>query len=58
MLAISNHNRSDSTTKHINLKYHYISQLIRSKVITVQYTNTKNMVADVFTKPTNSRKFV
>lgn len=56
-VAISNHNRSDSRTKHIDLKYHYIRKLIRSKDITVQYTNTNKMVADVFTKPTNSRNF-
>jgi hypothetical protein len=36
--------------KHINVKYHYICELVKNKAIDVKYVNTKLNVADGFTK--------
>ena len=42
-------NRKNS--KHVDLADHYIREQVERKRITVSYTNTKDMVADIFTKP-------
>jgi hypothetical protein len=41
------HNR----TKHIEVRYHYIRDLIAYSKATVAYCSTENMLADVLTKP-------
>ena len=41
------HNRS----KHIDVKYHYIRELVESQTVELRYKNTGDMTADVLTKP-------
>ena len=39
-------------TKHIQWKYHFIwDNLVRKEEAVVQYVSTKDMVADILTKP-------
>lgn len=38
-------------TKHIELRHHYIKEIIREGRIKLNYLNTNEMVADVLTKP-------
>ena len=38
-------------TKHIDVKYHYIRDQYQRKEISVHYVNTKEQIADIFTKP-------
>lgn len=56
-ISISNNNRTDNRTKHIDIKYHFVRDMINSKVIKLQYVPTETMIADMFTKPTASSKF-
>jgi hypothetical protein len=44
-------------TKHINVKYHYIRNLINSGIIDVIYINTEEQKADGFTKPLEKVKY-
>ena len=37
-------------TKHINIRHHYIQNLIEDKIIDLRYVSTKNQLADIFTK--------
>lgn len=53
-LSVSSNNRTDS---HIDVKYHYVRQLIRSNQISVEYVPTKDMIADILTKPTFTPTF-
>lgn len=41
---------SHSRTKHIDIRYHYIRELLDKKIIKLSYLCTEEMVADVFTK--------
>jgi hypothetical protein len=41
------HDRS----KHIDLKYHYIRDLVQRKIVKLQYIATSEQVADILTKP-------
>lgn len=44
--SIENHR-----TKHIDIKYHFVRNLILEKLFTLKYVNTKSNLADLFTKP-------
>jgi hypothetical protein len=41
------HDRS----KHIEIKYHYIKDMMQRKVVHMQYLPTHEKIADIFTKP-------
>ena len=38
-------------TKHIEIKYHYIRDMVAKKEVFVEHISTKNMLADPLTKP-------
>lgn len=44
-------------TKHIDIKYHFIRDLVEARKIKLMYCATENMVADVFTKGLSIRQF-
>ena len=46
------HNKS----KHIDIKYHYIRELLDKKVISITYINTNENIADIMTKSLNHIK--
>lgn len=43
-------------TKHIDIRYHHIRELIEQKVIEIHYLPTEVMIADSLTKEVNSEK--
>ena len=43
-------------SKHIQVKYHFIRDEIRSGKIELQYIPTEDNVADIFTKPVTKLK--
>lgn len=45
-------------SKHIDIKYHFIRELVREKVIEVDYCRTEDQVADIFTKALKMETFV
>jgi hypothetical protein len=48
----------DDMSKHIDMKYHYIRDLVQRKTIKLQYIATSEHVADILTKPFPLRQFV
>jgi hypothetical protein len=48
------HDRS----KHIDMRYHYIRDLVQRKTVKLQYIATSEQVVDILTKPLTSRQFV
>jgi hypothetical protein len=44
-------------SKHIEIKYHYIRDMVQRKVVLVQYLPTDEQVVDVLTKPLTKMKF-
>jgi hypothetical protein len=44
-------------SKHIEIKYHYIRDMVQRKAVHVQYLSTHEQVADFFTKPLSRTKF-
>ena len=40
-----------SKTKNIPIKYHYLSEQVSQKTVKLEYIDTKEQIADIFTKP-------
>lgn len=43
-------------TKHIDIRYHFIKDLVHNHNITIKYLPTEQMIADVLTKPLSANK--
>ncbi|KNZ79968.1 Copia protein [Termitomyces sp. J132] len=43
--------------KHVDIKYHFLREHIALKEIIIRYVNTKNNVADIFTKALPTPQF-
>jgi hypothetical protein len=48
---IATNKNNTKKSKHIEIKYHYVRDLIEKKLITVPYLATSEMPADMLTKP-------
>ena len=56
-IALAENPENHSRSKHIDVQYHYSRQLVEQGVIKLDYCPTKDMLADVLTKPLGSRGF-
>jgi hypothetical protein len=50
-IAFAGNRRTGSRMKHVDVKFHFVRDLIENGTIRVIYRNTKVMTADVLTKP-------
>ena len=46
-----------SKTKHIPVKYHYLREHVSQKAVKLEYIDTKEHIADIFTKPLPKEAF-
>ena len=44
-------------SKHIKIRYHVIRDLVEEKVVWLEFINTKNKKANIFTKPLDGPRF-
>ena len=44
-------------SKHIEIKYHYIRDMVQRRAVKLQYVATKEHIADVLKKPLDRVKF-
>ena len=44
-------------TKHIEIRYHFIRDLVEKRIVSLEYIPTKRQNADIFTKPLDRSKF-
>ena len=44
-------------TKHIDIKYHYLKELVQNKILHPRYIRTDEQLADILTKPLNKNLF-
>jgi hypothetical protein len=49
-IAISKNGIKGERTKHVDIKYHFVTQRIRDGTIRVEYVPTDKQIADIFTK--------
>lgn len=50
-IALARDPVAHSRTKHIDIRYHYIRELVAYNKVTIEYIPTEEMVADMLTKP-------
>jgi hypothetical protein len=46
-----------SKTKHIDIRHHFIRDLVENKIVTLEHVGTKEQVADIFTKALDAMQF-
>jgi len=56
-IALARNPVHHARTKHIDIRHHYIREKLESGEVTLRYVNTKEMVADAFTKPLPKPQF-
>ena len=58
-ILLERNGRSSSTkrTKHMHIRYFYITEQVRNKVVHISHCPTEEMVADFFTKPLQGSLF-
>ena len=57
VIDISKNPVQHSKTKHIEIRYHFIRDLVERKIVTLEYIPTKCQNADIFTKFLDRSKF-
>ena len=57
LLARNGTKSSGKKTRHIEIRYYFITDNIRRKTATVEYCPTEDMLADFFTKPLQGSQF-
>ena len=56
-IDISKNPVQHSKTKHIEIMYHFIRDLVEIKIVCLEYIPTEHQNADIFTKPLDRSKF-
>ena len=56
-LAENGHHSAGKHSRHLNIKYFYITDKLEQKEMEIQYCPTDDMVADYNTKPLQGNKF-
>ena len=46
-----------SRVKHVNIKHHFLREQVQSSALQLQYVNTKDNIADLFTKALDIKQF-
>ena len=47
-----------SCTKHIEIRHHFIRDHVLKNDISIEFVDSLNQIADIFTKPLNEAQFV
>ncbi|CAM8944471.1 unnamed protein product [Rhodiola kirilowii] len=56
-ISISKNPVHHSRTKHIDIRHHFIRELVEQKVVTLQHVTMDKQLADIFTKPLDAAQF-
>ena len=56
-IAISNNPVQHSSTKHIDIRYHFIREHIMNGTVELQFVPTTDQIVDIFTKPLDEATF-
>ena len=57
-IAIASNPIQHARTKHIDVRYHFVREVIKEGMVEVQYISTQNMKADMLTKALPLNKFM
>lgn len=56
-IQISKNSVQHFMTKNIDIRHHFIRELVEKKTISLKYVSTEDKLADIFTKALDSKRF-
>lgn len=56
-INISKNPVQHSITKHIDIRHHFIRELVEQNTLNIQHVGTENQLADIFTKALDANRF-
>jgi hypothetical protein len=56
-IQLSKHPVLHGKSKHIEVRFHYLRELVNAETVKLEYCATENQVADIFTKPLKLEQF-
>jgi len=56
-INISKNHIQHSRTKHIDIRHHFIRDLVEEKIVTLAHVTTEEQLADIFTKALDVKQF-
>ena len=56
-INISKNPVQHSRTKHIEIRHHFIHELVKDGTLTLKFIHTDDQKVDLFTKPLDSKQF-
>lgn len=56
-ICISKNPVQHSRTKHIDIRHHFIRDLVEEKIVGLEFLPTAHQLADLFTKPLDNVRF-
>ena len=57
VISLSKNLVQHSRIKHIDIRYHFICDLVEEKVVSLEHIFTENQLPDLFTKPFDTLTF-
>ena len=57
VITLTKDNKFHACTKHIDMCYHFVREVVEDGKVAVQYIPTRDNVSDIFTKPLTKAKF-
>lgn len=57
-IQLSKHPVFHGKSKHIEVRFHYLRELVNDGVVKLCHCSTENQVADIFTKPLKLKQFL
>ena len=56
-IKLAKNSEYDKRTKHIDVRFHFIRDMVDSNLLEVEYIESKEQLADIFTKPLAKQHF-
>ena len=56
-IAFAKNPVAHARTKHIDIRYHFIREQVQKGVVDLKFIGTRDMIADIFTKPLPKEQF-
>ena len=56
-ISVSNNPVLHSKTKHISIKYHFLREKVKNRVVQLNFISSTEQTTDIFTKPLSKTQF-
>ena len=58
IIQLSKNSVFHDRSKHIDIRFHFLRDLIRDKIVELSYCNSQEQIADIMTKPLKLEQFL